>query len=143
DWLRFVAYVSVSHMAFVTLGLFALTPVSVAGSMLHQINHGLATAGLLLIVGGIQQRIGVRDLALLGGLWRGTPVLATCFLLMTMSLAGVPALNGFVGERMIAQGVYGVSQPSAVVGVAAMVFVSGYLLWGGGGRPFGGGRGLR
>ena len=129
DWLRFVAYVSVSHMAFVTLGLFALTPVSVAGSMLHQINHGLATAGLLLIVGGIQQRIRVRDLALVGGLWRATPVLATCFLLMTMSLAGVPALNVFVGERMIAQGVYGVSKPSAVVGVAAMIFVSAYMLW--------------
>ena len=71
DWIRFVAYVSVSHMAFVTLGLFALTPVSVTGSMLHQINHGLATAGLLLIVAGIRQRTGVRDLALAGGLVEG------------------------------------------------------------------------
>jgi NADH-quinone oxidoreductase subunit M len=129
DWIRFAAYVSVSHMAFVTLGLFALTPVSVTGSMLHQINHGLATAGLLLIVAGIRQRTGVRDLALAGGSWRATPALATCFLLMTMALAGVPALNGFVGERMIAQGVYGVSKLSAVVAVVAMVLVSAYMLW--------------
>ena len=128
DWIRFVAYASVCHMAFVTLGMFALTPASVTGSMLHLFNHGISTAGLLLVVRTIWRR----PEAIPGGdagLWRTAPTLATVFLLMVMSVAGVPMLNGFVGDVMILRGVYAANKVAALVAAAAIVFVSAFTLW--------------
>jgi NADH-quinone oxidoreductase subunit M len=127
DWIRFVAYASVCQMAFVTLGMFALTPASVTGSMLHLFNHGISTAGLLLVVRTIWR--GPEAKPGDPGFWRTAPTLATVFLLMAMSVAGVPTLNGFVGDVMILRGVYAADKVAASVAAAAMVFVSAFTLW--------------
>jgi NADH-quinone oxidoreductase subunit M len=146
DWIRVVAYSSVCHMPIVILGTFALTPVSFTGSMLHQINHGISTAGLLLAAIMIRRLLAeTRPVSgePRGGsgearpeyipsvrrLWQAAPVRATILLIMTFSLAGVPALNGFVSEVMIVQGVATVSKPAAIVAAFGIVFVATYILW--------------
>ena len=124
DWIRFVAYASVCHMAFVTLGMVALTPASVSGSMLHQINHGIATSGLLLVVALTQRRTGPASLPLTGVRWKTTPLSATAFLVMVLSLAGLPGLNGFAGEIMILRGLYAANKLWAAITAMALVFVA-------------------
>jgi NADH-quinone oxidoreductase subunit M len=101
DWKRLVAYSSVSHMGMVTLGMFALTPVGIAGSIVQQINHGISTGALFLIVGIVYERRHTREIAEYGGLSKVMPVFAAVFGIMTMSSIGLPTLNGFIGELLI------------------------------------------
>lgn len=122
DWRRFVAYSNVCHMALITLAVFALTPSSVSGSMLHQINHGIATAGLVLAV--TERRTGAKGLLVTAARWKTTPLFAAVFLVMVLSLAGLPALNGFVGEIMILRGVYTAHKLPAIVAAIALLFIS-------------------
>src|SRR5687768_7294502 len=110
DWKRLVAYSSVSHMAMIMLGMFALTPLGITGSIIQQINHGISTGALFLIVGIVYERRHTRDIAEYGGLSKVMPVFAVVFLIMTMSSIGLPALNGFIGELLILLGVYVVSK---------------------------------
>ncbi len=104
DLKRLVAYSSVSHMGYVVMGLFALTPVAVEGANLQLVNHGLASAGLFAIVGMLYERFHTRSIANLGGVATKAPWLAVFFLLFTFSSIGLPGLNGFVGEFMILAG---------------------------------------
>ena len=104
DLKRLVAYSSVSHMGYVVMGLFALTPVALEGANLQLINHGLASAGLFAIVGMIYERFHTRSIANLGGIATRAPWLAAFFMLFTFSSIGLPGLNGFVGEFMILAG---------------------------------------
>ena len=97
DLKRLVAYSSVSHMGYVVMGLFALTPVALEGANLQLINHGLASAGLFAIVGMIYERFHTRSIANLGGIATRAPWLAAFFMLFTFSSIGLPGLNGFVG----------------------------------------------
>ena len=106
DWKRLVAYSSVSHMAMVMLGMFALNPVGITGSIVQQINHGISTGALFLIVGIVYERRHTREISEYGGLSKVMPVYAAVFLIMTMSSIGLPALNGFIGEFLILQGVF-------------------------------------
>src|SRR5215471_14206652 len=101
DWKRLVAYSSVSHMAMVMLGMFALNPVGITGSIVQQLNHGISTGALFLIVGIVYERRHTRDISEYGGLSKVMPVYAAIFLIMTMSSIGLPALNGFIGELLI------------------------------------------
>jgi NADH-quinone oxidoreductase subunit M len=129
DWKRLVAYSSVSHMAMVMLGMFALTPLGVTGSIIQQINHGISTGALFLIVGIVYERRHTRDIAEYGGLSKVMPVFAAVFLIMTMSSIGLPALNGFIGELLILQGVFPVSKAWAAVAVSGIVLGAAYMLW--------------
>src|SRR3954453_858429 len=104
DWKRLVAYSSVSHMAMVMLGMFALNPVGITGSIIQQLNHGISTGALFLIVGIVYERRHTREISEYGGLSKVMPVYAAIFLLMTMSSIGLPTLNGFIGEFLILQG---------------------------------------
>ncbi len=104
DLKRLVAYSSVSHMGYVVMGLFALTPLAVEGANLQLINHGLASAGLFAIVGMIYERFHTRSIANLGGVAAKAPWLTVFFMLFTFSSIGLPGLNGFVGEFMILAG---------------------------------------
>jgi NADH-quinone oxidoreductase subunit M len=106
DWKRLVAYSSVSHMAMVMLGMFALTPVGITGSIVQQLNHGISTGALFLIVGIVYERRHTREISEYGGLSKIMPVYAAIFLIMTMSSIGLPTLNGFIGEFLILQGVF-------------------------------------
>ncbi|NTU76171.1 MAG: NADH-quinone oxidoreductase subunit M, partial [Anaerolineaceae bacterium] len=104
DMKKLVAYSSVSHLGFVVLGIFALTPLAVSGSILQMVNHGLSTGALFLIVGMLYERRHTRDLAAFGGLWKVVPVLGTLALVVTLSSIGLPGLNNFVGEFTILMG---------------------------------------
>jgi len=102
DLKRLVAYSSVSHMGYVVMGLFALTPAAVEGANLQLINHGLASAGLFAIVGMLYERFHTRSIANLGGIAAKAPWLAVFFMLFTFSSIGLPGLNGLGLERRLA-----------------------------------------
>jgi NADH-quinone oxidoreductase subunit M len=129
DWKRLVAYSSVSHMGMVMLGMFALTPIGLTGGLLQQINHGISTGALFLIVGIVYERRHTRDIAEYGGLSKVMPVFAAVFLIMTLSSIGLPTLNGFIGEVLILQGVLIVHPIWAGAGAAGIVLGAAYMLW--------------
>jgi len=112
DMKKLVAYSSVSHLGFVVLGIFALTEQSLAGGVLQMVNHGLSTGALFLIVGMLYERRHTREMSAFGGVWKVVPVLGALMLIVTLSSAGLPGLNGFVGEFTILLGSFG----SAVLG---------------------------
>src|SRR5207342_92598 len=128
DWKRLVAYSSVSHMAMVMLGLFALNPVGITGSIVQQLNHGISTGGLFLLVGVVYERRHTREISEYGGLSKVMPVYAAVFLVMTMSSIGLPALNGFIGELLILQGVFVANKMWAVVAASGVVLGAAYML---------------
>ena len=129
DWKRLVAYSSVSHMAMVMLGMFALTPVGLTGSIVQQLNHGISTGALFLLVGIAYERRQTREISEYGGLSKVMPVFAAVFLVMTMSSIGLPALNGFIGEILILQGVYVVHKLWAAAAASGIVLGAAYMLW--------------
>ena len=129
DWKRLVAYSSVSHMAMVMIGMFALNPVGITGSIVQQLNHGISTGALFLIVGIVYERRHTRAISEYGGLSKVMPVYATIFLIMTMSSIGLPALNGFIGELLILQGVFITSKMWAAFAASGVVLGAAYMLW--------------
>jgi NADH-quinone oxidoreductase subunit M len=129
DWKRLVAYSSVSHMAMVMLGMFALNPVGITGSIVQQLNHGISTGALFLIVGIVYERRHTRELSEYGGLSKVMPIYAAVFLVMTMSSIGLPALNGFIGEFLILQGVFVASKVWAAFAASGVVLGAAYMLY--------------
>jgi NADH-quinone oxidoreductase subunit M len=129
DWKKLIAYSSVSHLGFCTLGIFALNPAGIAGSILQQINHGISTGMLFLIVGVVYERRHTRDIAEYGGLLRSMPVFTMVFLIAALSSMGMPPLNGFIGEITILQGAFQVSMWWAAAVVAGIALGAAYLLW--------------
>jgi len=107
DVKKLVAYSSVSHLGFVMLGLFALNPQGVSGSILQMVNHGLSTGALFLLVGMIYEQTHTRQIHVYGGLWKITPLFGTIMLIVSLSSMGLPGLNGFVGEFTILLGAFG------------------------------------
>jgi NADH-quinone oxidoreductase subunit M len=129
DWKRLVAYSSVSHMAMVMLGMFALNPVGITGSIIQQLNHGISTGALFLLVGVVYERRHTREISEYGGLSKVMPVYAAVFLVMTMSSIGLPALNGFIGEFLILQGVFVASKLWAAFAASGVVLGAAYMLY--------------
>src|SRR5438034_1812641 len=129
DWKRLVAYSSVSHMAMVMLGMFALNPVGITGRIIQQLNHGISTGALFLIVGIVYERRHTREISEYGGLSKVMPVYAAVFLIMTMSSLGLPTLNGFIGELLILQGVFVASKWWAAVAASGVVLGATYMLY--------------
>jgi len=129
DWKRLVAYSSVSHMAMVMLGMFALNPVGITGSIVQQLNHGISTGALFLIVGIVYERRHTREISEYGGLSKVMPVYAAVFLIMTMSSIGLPALNGFIGEFLILQGVFVANKAWAAFAASGVVLGAAYMLY--------------
>src|SRR5580704_2543489 len=129
DWKRLVAYSSVSHMGLVMLGMFALNPVGITGSMVQQLNHGISTGALFLIVGIVYERRHTREISEYGGLSKVMPVYAAIFLIMTLSSIGLPALNGFIGEFLILLGVFVASKVWAAFAASGVVLGAAYMLY--------------
>jgi NADH-quinone oxidoreductase subunit M len=129
DWKRLVAYSSVSHMAMVMLGMFALNPVGIMGSIVQQLNHGISTGALFLLVGVVYERRHTREISEYGGLSKVMPAYAAVFLVMTMSSIGLPALNGFIGEFLILQGVFAHSMMWAAFAASGVVLGAAYMLY--------------
>jgi NADH-quinone oxidoreductase subunit M len=129
DWKKLIAYSSVSHLGFCTLGIFTLNPLGIAGSILQQINHGISTGMLFLIVGIAYERRHTREIAEYSGLLRVMPVYTIVFLIAALSSMGMPPLNGFIGEITILQGAYQVSVWWAVAVVSGIALGAAYLIW--------------
>jgi NADH-quinone oxidoreductase subunit M len=129
DMKRLIAYSSVSHLGFCTLGIFALTPQGLSGSVLQQINHGISTGALFLIVGVLYERRHTRLISEFGGLATPMPNYAAIYLIITLSSLGMPILNGFIGEFSILQGAFVVNKAWAAWGTLGIVLGAAYLLW--------------
>ena len=136
DMKKLVAYSSVSHLGFCTLGIFALTPLGLSGSVLQQVNHGISTGALFLIVGILYERRHTREIAEYGGISNVMPVYATITMIMFLSSMGLPLLNGFVGEFTILQGTFMEKEIAGHPGyfwaawaVPGVILAAAYLLW--------------
>jgi NADH-quinone oxidoreductase subunit M len=129
DVKKLVAYSSVSHLGFVVLGIFAFNVISVQGSILQMINHGLSTGALFLIVGMLYERRHTRFISDYGGLSSQVPALATFFLIVCLSSLGLPGLNGFVGEFLILLGTFYANSWYAIVAAGGVILAAVYLLW--------------
>jgi NADH-quinone oxidoreductase subunit M len=129
DMKKLVAYSSVSHLGFVMLGMFALNPMGINGSVLQMINHGLSTGALFLLVGVIYERRHTRLISEYGGLAKQMPVFAIFFLIATLSSIGLPALNGFIGEFTILLGAANRNFWWGVAAATGIVLGAAYMLW--------------
>ena len=129
DLKRLVAYSSVSHMGFVTLGLFVFAEQGVQGSILQMVNHGLITGGLFLLVGVIYERTHDRTIAKMGGLAARMPVWAAVFGFFVFASGGLPGLSGFVGEFLTLVGTFAFSPTAAAIATFVMILAAGYLLY--------------
>src|SRR5712692_6718479 len=129
DMKKLIAYSSVSHLGFCTLGIFALTPHGLSGSVIQQINHGISTGALFLIVGILYERRHTRLISEFGGLSTPMPNFAAVYLIITLSSLGMPLLNGFIGEFTILRGTFEVSKSWAAWGVIGIILGAAYLLW--------------
>ncbi|MDH3607544.1 MAG: NADH-quinone oxidoreductase subunit M [Acidimicrobiia bacterium] len=129
DIKRLVAYSSVSHLGFVVLGIFALTSQGVSGGVIQMVNHGLTTGALFLLVGMLYDRRHTREIADYGGIQKVMPWFAGFFLLTVFASAGLPGLNGFVGEFLILLGSYARHPILAVIAAIGVLLAAVYLLW--------------
>ena len=129
DVKRLVAYSSVSHLGFVMLGMFALNPQGITGSVLQMINHGISTGALFLIVGMVYERRHTRLIADFGGLSYRMPIFATFFAITMFSSIGLPGLNGFVGEFLILVGAFQYNKIYAATALLGIILGAAYMLW--------------
>jgi NADH-quinone oxidoreductase subunit M len=129
DLKRLVAYSSVAHLGFIILGTFAITTQGLQGGVVQNINHGLSTGALFLLVGMISDRRHTREIAALKGLQKVAPIFAAVFTLVMMSSIGLPGLNGFVGEFLVLIGSFLTRRWWAIVAAGGVILAALYLLW--------------
>ena len=129
DLKKLVAYSSVSHLGFIVLGTFALTSGGLQGAVIQNVNHGLTTGALFLLVGMIYERRHTKAIADFGGLQKVMPLFAGFFLFMTFASIGLPGLNGFVGEFLVLIGSYVTLPALAVIAAFGVLLAAIYLLW--------------
>ncbi len=128
DMKRLVAYSSFGHMGFIVLGIAAWTPVSLSGSVIQMVNHGITTGGLFVLLGMLEERTQSNDIDAYGGLWGKTPYLSAFLLLFALATVGLPGLNNFVGEFLVIAGVFRHSPWAAVPAFFGIVLVLVYML---------------
>lgn len=129
DLKRLIAYSSVSHMGFITLGIFALNHQGIQGGILQMINHGIVTGALFLCVGMVYQRTHTREIAKYGGLSTVMPLYSVFFMIFTLSSIGLPGTNGFVGEILILLGAFKAWKLMSILGATALIIGAAYMLW--------------
>jgi NADH-quinone oxidoreductase subunit M len=129
DLKKLIAYSSVSHMGFVTLGLFAFNVQGVEGAVMQMVNHGITTGGLFLCVGVIYERTHSRQIADNVGLAGPMPVYATLLVIFALSSLGLPGTNSFVGEFMVLAGTFLWSKLATALASLGIILAAVYLLW--------------
>jgi NADH-quinone oxidoreductase subunit M len=129
DLKRLVAYSSVSHLGFVVLGLFAFSPTALQGALYQMLSHGVSTGALFVLVGMLYDRRHTHEIGEYGGLATPMPLLAGLFLFVSLASAGLPMLNGFVGEFLILAGTFERHAAWASCAAAGVIFSAVYLLW--------------
>ena len=128
DMKKLIAYSSVAHMGFVTLGIFSFTEVGVQGAIFQMISHGLISGALFLIVGVVYDRTHTREIAAYGGLVNKMPVYAAIFMLFSMANVGLPGTSGFVGEILTMTGTFQASTWAAAGAALGVIFSAVYML---------------
>ncbi|TVR49165.1 MAG: NADH-quinone oxidoreductase subunit M, partial [Rhodobacteraceae bacterium] len=129
DMKKLIAYSSVAHMGFVTMGIFAANQQGLDGAIFQMISHGFISGALFLAVGVIYDRMHTREIAAYGGLINRMPVYAAIFLLFTMANVGLPGTSGFVGEFLTFLGVFQVNTWVAFFAATGVILSAGYALW--------------
>ncbi len=129
DMKKLIAYSSVAHMGYVTMGIFAANQQGIDGAIFQMISHGFISGALFLIVGVIYDRMHTREIKAYGGLVNRMPAYALVFMLFTMANVGLPGTSGFVGEFLTLVGVFQVNTWVAVVATAGVILSAGYGLW--------------
>jgi NADH-quinone oxidoreductase subunit M len=129
DIKKLIAYSSVAHMGFVTMGLFTLTPQGIQGAMFQMVSHGLVSGALFLCVGVIYDRMHTREIAAYGGLVNRMPLYAVVFMIFTMANVGLPGTAGFVGEFLTLMGAFKANPWVAFLATTGVILSAGYALW--------------
>jgi NADH-quinone oxidoreductase subunit M len=129
DIKKLIAYSSVAHMGFVTMGIFTATPQGVEGAIFQMLSHGLVSAALFLCVGVIYDRLHTREIAAFGGLAETMPVYAACLMVFTMANVGLPGTSGFVGEFLTLLAAFQVNTWVAAFATTGVVLSAAYALW--------------
>ncbi len=129
DMKKLIAYSSVAHMGFVTLGLFTFTAQGIQGGIFQMLSHGIVSAALFLCVGVIYDRTHTREIDAYGGLVNRMPIYAFCFLVFTMANVGLPGTSGFVGEFLTLLGTFKVNTWAAFFATTGVVLSAAYALW--------------
>ena len=129
DMKKLIAYSSIAHMGFVTLGIFSLTKQGLEGSIIQMLSHGLISAALFLCVGVIYDRIHSRMISSYGGLVNIMPKYALVFMIFTLAALGLPGTSGFVGEFLVIVGVFQKNILVAVLSSVGIFFAAAYMLW--------------
>ncbi len=127
DIKKLVAYSSVSHLGFCTLGLFALNATGLTGGLLQMLNHGLSTGALFLLVGMLYERYHTRQMSDYSGMAARLGWLAAAFVFVSLTSVGLPGLNGFIGEALVFFGMFDVNPALAVLGTAGIILGAWYL----------------
>ena len=129
DMKKLIAYSSVAHMGFVTMGIFAANQQGLDGAIFQMISHGFISGALFLAVGVIYDRMHTREIVAYGGLINRMPIYAAVFLLFTMANVGLPGTSGFVGEFLTFMGVFQVNTWVAFFAATGVILSAGYALW--------------
>jgi NADH-quinone oxidoreductase subunit M len=129
DMKKLIAYSSVAHMGYVTLGIFTLTKQGVEGSIFQMISHGLISAALFLCVGVVYDRLHSRLISTYGGLVNYLPKYSFLFLVFALAALGLPGTTGFLGEFLILTGTFQKSYLAAMLATLGVVLGATYMLW--------------
>jgi NADH-quinone oxidoreductase subunit M len=128
DFKRLVAYSSVSHMGFVLIGIFAWRELTLQGSVMQMVAHGLSTAALFMIAGALQYRLHTRNMSKMGGLWKDMPRMGAIAMFFIVASLGMPGLGNFVGEFMILLGTFQVDIPLTILAALGIIGAAVYSL---------------
>ncbi len=129
DMKKLIAYSSVAHMGFVTMGIFSMNPQGIQGAMFTMISHGLVSGALFLCVGVIYDRMHTREIAAYGGLVNRMPLYAVAFLIFTMANVGLPGTSAFVGEFLSLLGAFRTNPWVAFFATSGVILSAAYALW--------------
>ncbi|MGZ8287231.1 MAG: NADH-quinone oxidoreductase subunit M [Allosphingosinicella sp.] len=129
DMKKLIAYSSVAHMAFVTIGIFAFNRQGLEGAIIVMLSHGLVSAALFLCVGVVYDRLHTREIDRYGGLSNNMPAFALLFMLFTMASVGLPGTSGFVGEFLALVGAYEANSLVAAIATTGIILGAAYMLW--------------
>src|SRR5687767_5473389 len=129
DMKKLIAYSSVAHMGFVTMGIFAATSQGVAGGIFQMVSHGIVSGALFLSVGVVYDRIHTREIAAYGGLVNRMPLYAAAFMVFTLANVGLPGTSGFVGEFLTLIGTFKVNIWTATLATIGVILSAAYALW--------------
>ena len=129
DMKKLIAYSSVAHMGYVTMGIFTFTTQGVDGAIFQMLSHGIVSAALFLCVGVVYDRMHTREISAYGGIVNRMPIYATCFMVFTMANVGLPGTSGFVGEFLTLIGAYKANNWVAIFATAGVILSAAYALY--------------